>query len=295
MMIFKSRKRFGQNFLVDDSIIEKIMIAINPTSSDSIIEIGPGLSALTAPLLDKLDRLIAIEIDKDLSRILRNRYSSKKLIVIENDVMDQDFSLFGHNIRIVGNLPYNISSPLLFHLMSVADIVIDQHFMLQKEVVDRMIAKPSSKSYGRLSVMLQERYKIEKLFDVFPESFSPKPKVFSSMVRLIPLSNNRKKPNDYSLFKKVVLEAFSKRRKTLRNSLKEFSRNIQWDNLMISPESRAEDVSVDQFINLSDHLENDLKDYNKNIVDSPKKIINPKESVANVRSTEDPIAGSLLK
>ncbi|AGF48830.1 16S rRNA (adenine(1518)-N(6)/adenine(1519)-N(6))-dimethyltransferase RsmA [Candidatus Kinetoplastidibacterium galati] len=257
MTIFKPRKRFGQNFLIDDSIIEKIMIAINPKSNDSIIEIGPGLSALTAPLLDKLDSLIAIEIDKDIARILRDRYSSKKLILLENDVMKQDFSIFGRNIRIVGNLPYNISSPLLFHLMSVADIVIDQHFMLQKEVVDRMVAIPSSKSYGRLSVMLQERYKIEKLFDVSPESFYPKPKVFSSIVRLIPLSDERNKPNNYLLFKKIVLEAFSKRRKTLRNSLKNISKNIHWDKLMISPESRAEDISVEQFINLSDHFFND--------------------------------------
>ncbi|AGF48133.1 dimethyladenosine transferase [Candidatus Kinetoplastibacterium oncopeltii TCC290E] len=258
MMIFKSRKRFGQNFLVDASIIEKIMIAINPKSNDSIIEIGPGLSALTSPLLNKLDRLIAIEIDKDLAQILRNRHSSEKLILIENDAIVQDFSLFGSNIRIVGNLPYNISTPLLFHLMSVADIVIDQHFMLQKEVVDRMVATPSSRNYGRLSVMLQERYKIEKLFDVSPESFNPKPKVFSSIVRLIPLSGNRNRPNNYSFFKKVVSAAFSKRRKTLRNSLKELSSNINWSKIMISSEDRAEDISVDQFIRLSDHLENDL-------------------------------------
>ncbi|EPY29174.1 16S rRNA (adenine1518-N6/adenine1519-N6)-dimethyltransferase [Strigomonas culicis] len=230
------------------------MTAIDPKRTDSIIEIGPGLSALTAPLLDRVDCLIAIEIDKDLSRTLKNRHSSKKLMLIEKDVMDQDFSIFGNNIRIVGNLPYNISSPLLFHLMSVADIVRDQHFMLQKEVVDRMISKPSSKNYGRLSVMLQERYRIEKLFDVPSESFNPKPKVSSSMVRLIPLSDARNKPNDYLLFKKVVLEAFSKRRKTLRNSLKDLSKDIPWCKLKISPESRAEDISVEQFINLSDHF-----------------------------------------
>ena len=177
MTAHQARKRFGQNFLVDLGVVDAIVRAIAPKPKDLMIEIGPGLSALTAPLLDHLEKLTAIEIDRDLAARLRQRFSADRLAVIEADALQVDFSQFGQGLRIVGNLPYNISSPLLFALVDCADLVCDQHFMLQREVVDRMVAEPGSSEYSRLSVMLQYRYQIYKLFDVAPEAFDPPPRV----------------------------------------------------------------------------------------------------------------------
>src|SRR5690606_5547155 len=187
----QARKRFGQHFLADDAYTEAMVRAVNPQASDKVVEIGPGLSALTAPLLDKLDHLTVIEIDRDLAARLRTEYASERLRVVESDVLEVDFTTFGHGLRVVGNLPYNISSPLLFHLMPVADFVLDQHFMLQREVIDRMVATPSTPDYGRLSVMLQSRYEMTKLFDVPPVAFDPPPRVVSAVVRMVPLSSDR--------------------------------------------------------------------------------------------------------
>ena len=177
MQHHQARKRFGQNFLHDEGVIHQIVRAIDPQPTDKLIEIGPGMSALTQPLTQAVDQLTVIEIDRDLVAFLERKYRPEQLQIISADVLTVDFSQFGSGLRIVGNLPYNISSPLLFHLMQYADQVLDQHFMLQKEVIDRMVAQPGDAAYGRLSVMLQSRYRMVKLFDVGPEAFDPAPKV----------------------------------------------------------------------------------------------------------------------
>lgn len=250
----QARKRFGQNFLVDQTVISSIVRAIAPQRSDRLLEIGPGLSALTAPLLDCLDHLTVIEIDRDLAARLRNRYPADRLTIVNADALQTDFSQFGPGLRVVGNLPYNISSPLLFTLADYADQVIDQHFMLQREVVDRMVAEPASGDYSRLSVMLQVRYRMEKLFDVAPEAFDPPPRVTSSIVRMIPLGADRPRAADEELFSKVVQRAFSQRRKMLRGVMGEWTALIPWSELGIEPTWRAEQVSVAGFIALTDAL-----------------------------------------
>ncbi|MAK55742.1 MAG: 16S rRNA (adenine(1518)-N(6)/adenine(1519)-N(6))-dimethyltransferase, partial [Pusillimonas sp.] len=187
----QARKRFGQNFLADASIIDQIIRAIAPGPDDNMVEIGPGQAALTAPLLQRLNHLSVVEIDRDLAQRLRNQFQTDKLTIYEADVLTVDFSALGSSLRVVGNLPYNISSPLLFRLIDYADLVKDQHFMLQKEVVDRMVAMPGESNYSRLSVMLQARYAMTHLFDVPPTAFQPPPKVVSAIVRMVPLPPNR--------------------------------------------------------------------------------------------------------
>jgi 16S rRNA (adenine1518-N6/adenine1519-N6)-dimethyltransferase len=250
----QARKRFGQNFLVDAAVVELIVRAIAPQTADNMVEIGPGLSALTAPLLERLERLSVIEIDRDLAQRLRDRFSSDRLNIIEGDALQIDFAQFGDKLRIVGNLPYNISSPLLFALVSCAEQVVDQHFMLQREVVDRMVARAGESDYSRLSVMLQYRYRIQKLFDVLPEAFDPPPRVTSSIVRMIPLGAERLRAQSDALFARVVQRAFSQRRKMLRGVLSEWTTLIPWEGLGIEPTWRAEQVSVAGFIGITDAL-----------------------------------------
>jgi 16S rRNA (adenine1518-N6/adenine1519-N6)-dimethyltransferase len=250
----QARKRFGQNFLVDLAVVDAIVRAIEPKRDDVMIEIGPGLSALTTPLLDRLDKLTAIEIDRDLAARLRQRFSADRLAVVEADALQVDFSQFGSGLRIVGNLPYNISSPLLFTLVECADQVRDQHFMLQREVVDRMVAEPGSSEYSRLSVMLQYRYHIHKLFDVAPEAFDPPPRVTSAIVRMIPRGNERVCALDEKLFAAVVQRAFSQRRKMLRGVMGEWTALIPWETLGVPPTWRAEQVPVSGFVGMSDAL-----------------------------------------
>ena len=250
----QARKRFGQNFLVDAAVVESIVRAIAPQKTENMVEIGPGLSALTAPLLERLERLSVIEIDRDLAQRLRDRFSSERLNIIEGDALDIDFAQFGDKLRIVGNLPYNISSPLLFALVSCAEHVVDQHFMLQREVVDRMVARAGESDYSRLSVMLQYRYRIQKLFDVSPEAFNPPPRVTSSIVRMIPLGAERLRAQSDALFARVVQRAFSQRRKMLRGVLSEWTSMIPWEELGIEPTWRAEQVSVAGFIGITDAL-----------------------------------------
>ncbi|WP_159991036.1 16S rRNA (adenine(1518)-N(6)/adenine(1519)-N(6))-dimethyltransferase RsmA [Pelistega ratti] len=250
MAAHKARKRFGQHFLTDESIPAAIVRAVSPSLDDNIVEIGPGLSALTAPLLEQVKHLTVVEIDRDLAHRLRHQYSPTRLTVIEADALTVDFNQFDQGVRIVGNLPYNISSPLLFHLMNAADKVKDQHFMLQKEVIDRMVARPGEADYGRLSVMLQARYKMHALMDVPPECFTPPPKVMSAVVRMIPLGEERPKPKDEALFARIVAQAFMQRRKMLRGSLKEWG--IDWQGLGIPETARAEELSVGDFIKIAD-------------------------------------------
>lgn len=254
MTAHQARKRFGQNFLVDLAVVDAIVRAIAPKRDDLMIEIGPGLSALTAPLLDQLENLTAIEIDRDLAARLRQRFSSDRLTVVEADALQVDFAQFGSGLRIVGNLPYNISSPLLFALVDCADQVRDQHFMLQREVVDRMVAEPGSSEYSRLSVMLQYRYQIHKLFDVAPEAFDPPPRVTSAIVRMIPRGDERVRALDEKLFAAVVQRAFSQRRKMLRGVMGEWTALIPWETLGVLPTWRAEQVSVSGFVGMADAL-----------------------------------------
>jgi len=213
----KTRKRFGQHFLHDPGVLKRIVKAIAPSRSDAVVEIGPGEGALTRPLLERLDRLTAIEIDRDLAAQLAREFPADRLFVLSANALKHDFSAYPPGLRIVGNLPYNISTPLLFHLSRYADRLRDLHFMLQREVVDRMVARHSTPDYGRLSVMLQVRFSMKKLFNVAPGVFRPPPKVESAVVRLVPLTE--KLQCEAVLFEKIVREAFSARRKTLRNAL----------------------------------------------------------------------------
>jgi 16S rRNA (adenine1518-N6/adenine1519-N6)-dimethyltransferase len=250
----QARKRFGQHFLVDEGVVDAIVRAIAPRPDDRMVEIGPGLSALTVPLLDRVRRLIAVEIDRNLAERLRRAHAPERLTVIEADALTVDFSPFGDALRVVGNLPYNISTPILFHLMTVSDAVRDQHFMLQREVIDRMVAHPSSSDYGRLSVMLQSRYRIEKLFDVLPEAFDPPPRVVSAVVRMVPLPEDRPRPRSEVALEQVVARAFGQRRKMLRGALGDWTAHVPWDALGIAPTARAEEISVASFIRLADVL-----------------------------------------
>ncbi|CAP41094.1 16S rRNA (adenine(1518)-N(6)/adenine(1519)-N(6))-dimethyltransferase RsmA [Bordetella petrii] len=250
----QARKRFGQHFLTDDSVVEAIVRAIAPARGDRVVEIGPGLSALTQPLLRGLDHLTVVEIDRDLAARLRNAHAPGRLTVIEADALTVDFASLGERLRVVGNLPYNISSPLLFHLMAAADTVRDQHFMLQREVIDRMVAAPGSADYGRLSVMLQSRYRMDKLFDVPPEAFDPPPRVVSAVVRMVPLPADRLRPASEAALQAVVARAFAQRRKMLRRGLGDWAALVPWDALDIAPTARAEEISVEKFIRLTDAL-----------------------------------------
>lgn len=254
MQKHQARKRFGQNFLHDEGVIHQIVRAIDPQFTDKLIEIGPGMSALTQPLVEAVKQLTVIEIDRDLVQFLEKKYPDNKLNIISADVLKVDFSQFGNDLRIVGNLPYNISTPLLFHLMQYADQVQDQYFMLQREVVERMAAKPGDALYGRLSVMLQARYRITKLFEVDPEAFDPVPKVTSAIVRMRPLRADRPQAKDAAVFETVVAQAFSQRRKMLRRALAQWVEFIDWEAVGIAPTDRAEAVSLQQYIALSDAL-----------------------------------------
>ena len=248
------RKRFGQHFLVDREVIAGIIAAIDPQSTDHIVEIGPGLGALTAPLLERVSHLHVIELDRDLSKRLREQYPEERLTVHQADVLRFDFGALPAPLRIVGNLPYNISTPTLFHVAATADRCKDLHFMLQQEVVDRMIANPSEPEYGRLSVMLQYRFRVERLFAVPPAAFRPQPKIHSAVVRLVPRQKSELECVDEALFSRVVRKAFSMRRKTVRNSLSEFVSAADMSGLGIEPGRRAETFSVATFVTIANWI-----------------------------------------
>ncbi len=283
-----ARKRFGQNFLVAQGVIKNIVDAIAPQDDETVVEIGPGLGALTDPLLQRIRHLQVVEIDRDLIARLRTRYPSEKLTIHEGDALKFDFGALKDEgrLKIVGNLPYNISSPLLFHLAEFAPLVAEMYFMLQKEVVDRMVATPGTTDFGRLSVMLQYRYQMDCLFVVPPESFNPAPKVDSAIVRMIPRRFDRSASaevqgrlstadplqnseamlsgtpvpgpvaiaRDESHFAKVVLTAFSQRRKMLRNTLRAYVTDNELTTLGIDPMARAEDIGVADYVRLSNYL-----------------------------------------
>lgn len=250
------RKRFGQNFLTDQFILHDIISVINPQPDDTMVEIGPGLAAMTQLLLQSLQQLHVVELDRDLVARLKKSFDPQRLIVHEGDALQFDFASLplpaGAKLRVVGNLPYNISSPLLFHLAEIAPRVQDQHFMLQKEVVERMAAEPGSKTYGRLSVMLQWRYHIELLFVVPPTAFDPPPKVDSAIVRMIPLE--RPMECDSGALERVVTKAFSQRRKVIRNCLAGMFTEQQLIDAGIDPQARPETVPVQGFVTLANRL-----------------------------------------
>ena len=257
-MNHQAKKRFGQNFLVDERIIADIIAAIRPHPEDNVVEIGPGLGALTRPLLKTLDRLHVVEIDRDIIARLEKDYPQgdpkTSLVIHPGDALGFDYSTLESPLRIVGNLPYNISSPLLFHFSEYADRITDLHLMLQDEVVERMVAVPSTPEYGRLSVMLQYRFHIEKLFDVPPASFRPAPKVNSAVVRMIPLPASEILVRDSELFAKIVAAAFGQRRKTLRNTLRSFLQQGDFADLGIDAQLRAENLSVAEFARVEGYL-----------------------------------------
>jgi 16S rRNA (adenine1518-N6/adenine1519-N6)-dimethyltransferase len=248
-----ARKRFGQHFLTDGAIIESIVDAIDPQAGDPMVEIGPGLAALTQPLVERLGKLNVIELDRDLAVRLREH---PHLNVIESDVLRVNFTQLAANLdipklRVVGNLPYNISSPILFHLLEHVAVVQDQHFMLQKEVIDRMVAKPSTSDYSRLSVMLQWRYDMEDVLFVPPESFDPPPRVDSAVVRMVPVAQPPQ--IDVKLMEEMVKTAFSQRRKLLRHTLGRWleARNFAGT---FDVQRRAEEVPVAEYVALVQSL-----------------------------------------
>jgi 16S rRNA (adenine1518-N6/adenine1519-N6)-dimethyltransferase len=246
------RKRFGQNFLTDQNVLHEIIRAIAPAADDLMVEIGPGQGAMTSLLVQELNQLHAVELDRDLVTLLQKKFSADRLIIHSGDALQFDFGSLvppGRKLRIVGNLPYNISSPLLFHLARFVGQVQDQHFMLQKEVVERMVAEPGSKDYGRLSVMLQWRYQMALLFIVPPEAFDPPPKVYSAIVRMIPIAS----PLDCEQHKleQVVTRAFSQRRKVIRNCLSGMFTEVQLVEAGIDPQARPETVGLEAYVTLA--------------------------------------------
>lgn len=248
------RKRFGQNFLVDAHYIARIVDSIAPQPSDNIVEIGPGLAALTEALIARAGHITAIEIDRDLAARLRDRFAASVLTLHEADALAFDFTALGPDLRVVGNLPYNISTPLLFHLAQYDAQVRDVTVMLQKEVVARMAAAPGSADYGRLSVMLQVRFAVTRLFVVPPGAFRPSPKVESAIARLAPLRERRPAVRDEALFGRIVAAAFAQRRKTLRNALATLADAAALHAAGIDPAARGETLAVGDFVRLANTL-----------------------------------------
>lgn len=245
------RKRFGQHFLKDDRVISAIIQSVSPMPEDKVIEIGPGRGALTLPLLKELNQLIAIELDQDVVREWR-RQAHSNLTLIQADALSVDYNQWGKSIRLIGNLPYNISTPLILHFLAALDNIQDMHFMLQKEVVDRLAAEPETKDFGRLTVMVQAYFEVEHLFDVPPIAFDPPPKVQSAVVRLIPLS---KRPDvEQALLSGLLRQAFGMRRKTLANNLKGFLPLSVLEVVGIDPKFRPEAVTVRQYLALARHI-----------------------------------------
>ncbi|HTP98107.1 MAG TPA: 16S rRNA (adenine(1518)-N(6)/adenine(1519)-N(6))-dimethyltransferase RsmA [Casimicrobiaceae bacterium] len=250
----RARKRFGQNFLADPHFVRRIVDAVDPVPGDNIVEIGPGLAALTAELVARAGHIAAIEIDRDLAARLRARFAPAELALHEADALDFDYACLGADLRVVGNLPYNISSPLLFRLVECEATLRDAHVMLQKEVVARMAAAPSTSDYGRLSVMLQATFRIERLFVVPAGAFRPVPKVESAVARLVPLRESKPRIADRALFARVVAAAFAQRRKTLRNALAALCEPALLVSAGVDPGARGEMLSVASFATLSNAI-----------------------------------------
>lgn len=253
-MKHKARKRFGQNFLQDMEIINRIVDAIRPAELGNLIEIGPGQGALTFPLIDVCGNLTVIELDRDLVTMLQKSSYSNRLNILSQDVLTVDFTQFTGPLRVVGNLPYNISTPIMMHLLKSSADIKDMHFMLQKEVIDRLAAEPSSKQYGRLSVVTQFCCDVYPLFDVPPNSFYPAPKVMSGIVRLVPKKLSETELAVFDSLQALVKQAFATRRKTLRNNLKGVLTNAEFDEIAIDPSQRPEQLTVDDYVKVASFL-----------------------------------------
>ena len=257
-MKHRPRKRFGQNFLHDPGVIRGIVAAIHPMAGERVAEIGPGLGALTAPLLEALGELDVIELDRDLIPHLERQFGDAgELRIHSTDALKFDFCSLvaqGEFLRVVGNLPYNISTPLIFHLLEQSHCIRDMHFMLQKEVVDRLAAQPGSGDYGRLGVMVQFHCRVERLFSVPPGAFNPPPKVYSAIVRLTPYAEKPVTVKDEACLRRLVAQAFGQRRKTLRNNLKPLLDSATIEALGIDPGRRPETLSLEEFAALADAL-----------------------------------------
>ena len=251
-MLPRPRKRFGQHFLTDRHYLGRIVAAIDPRPGEAIVEIGPGTGLLTERLVPTLGHLHTVEIDRDLAAALRNRFPADQVTVHEADALDFDFASLPAPLRVVGNLPYNVSTPILFRIAALAGRVRDCTFMLQKEVVDRMVAAPATSDYGRLSVMLQYRFAMHPLLRVPPGAFTPPPKVDSALVRMVPLGPDRPVARDQDRFAAVVAHAFSQRRKTLRNATRGLVEASAFTASGIDPGRRGETLSVLEFIALAD-------------------------------------------
>ena len=249
-----ARKRFGQNFLSDASIIRQIVESIAPQPGQHLVEIGPGLGALTRPLLAACGHLHVVEIDRDLIARLKTEFTPEQLTIHEGDALKFDLAELPAPLRVIGNLPYNISTPLLFHFAHYAERVRDMTFMLQKEVVDRMVAEPDSEAYGRLSVMLQYRFHMASLFEVPPTAFRPAPKVTSAIVWLKPRPAPELDCKDEALMGRIVTAAFGQRRKTLRNTLREWLTDEDFAALTLNPQARGETLDVADYVRITNHL-----------------------------------------
>lgn len=254
------RKRFGQHLLTDKTSISTIVQIINPLPKDNICEIGPGLGAITLPILKLTNKMHVVEIDRDLAKELKVNCKDVGNLILHNiDILKfnlNDIANPNQPVRLIGNLPYNISTPLLFHLLNFSNIIKDMHFMLQKEVVDRIIAKPGNSQYGRLTVMMQSYYDVESLLDISADMFTPPPKVNSSFMRLAPSNTYNKIIENRTLFNKIIETAFNQRRKTIKNSLSSIASMQQLENASIDPKFRPQDISIQQYINLSNQLAN---------------------------------------
>ncbi|MDH3509235.1 MAG: 16S rRNA (adenine(1518)-N(6)/adenine(1519)-N(6))-dimethyltransferase RsmA [Gammaproteobacteria bacterium] len=259
----RPRKYFGQHFLHDQNVIRKLISAIAPEPDDHFVEIGPGHGALTRPLLERVTKLDVIEIDRELARMLAEELTNPHLTVHQADALKFDFRQIGappEGLRLAGNLPYNISSPLLFHILSFGQIFRDIHVMLQKEVVARMTATPGNKTYGRLTVALAARCQVKSLFDIKPGSFRPAPRVNSSFVRLCPDTRQWSRIDDETSFDRLLRQAFNMRRKRLANALKEMISEKEIESLGIDPDLRAEQITVDSFIQLGNYFASTVAD-----------------------------------
>jgi 16S rRNA (adenine1518-N6/adenine1519-N6)-dimethyltransferase len=248
----RARKRFGQHFLTDRHYLGRIVAAIDPKPGDAMVEIGPGTGLLTDELAERVQRLHVVEIDRDLAAGLRARFAPDRVVVHEADALEFDFTTLPAPLRVVGNLPYNVSTPLLFRVAEIADRVADCVFLLQKEVVQRMVAAPATPDYGRLSVMLQYRFAMAKALDVPPGAFTPPPKVDSAVVRMRPLAAERPRARDDALFASLVAAAFSQRRKTLRNAIRGLVPDTAYARAGIDPVRRGETLGVAEFVALAD-------------------------------------------
>jgi 16S rRNA (adenine1518-N6/adenine1519-N6)-dimethyltransferase len=266
----QAKKRFGQNFLHNDAVISDIIDSINPEPGENLIEIGPGLGALTEPVIERAGKLSVVELDRDLAHRLRHHpFLAKDLTIYETDALKFDFAQLASEdkpLRIFGNLPYNISTPLIFHLLTFKDKVKDMHFMLQKEVVERMAAGPDCKAYGRLSIMTQYQCQVMPVMEIGPEAFKPAPKVDSAIVRLIPHAHIVNPVKEISALNTVCLAAFNQRRKTIRNSFKKLISVKQLESLNIDANLRPENLTLDEYILLANF-----------IVDNPPEVAPVKE------------------